>query len=112
MYRGTIMINTSSPNNIMSKLFRKNNDNKKVNLETSKEINDRVIKKSNDWNQTSTGAELQQKLVELLVTNTGRRDPKWIQEFIAIRNQCMKLDIWEGFIDKYNLHRGFTAEYV
>ncbi len=106
------MINTSSPTNIMSKLFRKNNDNKKVNLETSKEINDRVIKKSNDWNQTSTGAELQQKLVELLVTNTGRRDPKWIQEFIAIRNQCMKLDIWEGFIDKYNLHRGFTAEYV
>ena len=106
------MINTSSPHNIMSKLFRKNNDNKKVNLETSKEINDRVIKKSNDWNQTSTGAELQQKLVELLVTNTGRRDPKWIQEFIAIRNQCMKLDIWEGFIDKYNLHRGFTAEYV
>ena len=96
----------------MSKLFRKNNDNKKVNLETSKEINDRVIKKSNDWNQTSTGAELQQKLVELLVTNTGRRDPKWIQEFIAIRNQCIKLDIWEGFIDKYNLHRGFTAEYV
>ena len=106
------MTNTSNLSDIMSKLFRKNNDNKKVNLETSKEINDRVIKKSNDWNQTSTGAELQQKLVELLVTNTGRRDPKWIQEFIAIRNQCMKLDIWEGFIDKYNLHRGFTAEYV
>ena len=40
----------------------------------------------------------------------GRRDKKWIQDFIALRDQCVKLDIWEGFNTKYNLHRGFTAE--
>ena len=100
----------------MSKSFTKNNDNKKVNLETSKEINDRVIKKANEWNDltplSKDHAKLQQDLVELLVVNDGRRDVKWIEKFIALRNQCIELDIWEGFNDKYNLHRGFTAEYV
>ena len=100
----------------MSKLFRKNKDDKKVNLETSKEINDRVIKKENQWSdlshQTTTGAQLQQDLVELLVVNTGRRDDKWIEKFIEIKNACIKLDIWEGLNDKYNLHRGFTSKYV
>ena len=92
----------------MSKSFIKKYDNKKVNLETSKEIDQRI----NSAPLTKDHAQLQQDLVNLLVINDGRRDVKWIEKFIELRNQCIKLDIWEGFNDKYNLHRGFTAEYV
>ena len=102
------MINTSNSIKIMSKSFTKNYDNKKVTLETSNEINARV----NSAPLSKDHAQLQQALVNLLVVNDGRRDVKWIEKFIELKNQCIKLDIWEGFNDKYNLHRGFTAEYV
>ena len=92
----------------MSKSFTKKYDNKKVNLETSKEIDQRI----NSAPLTKDHAQLQQDLVNLLVVNDGRRDVKWIEKFIELRNQRIKLNIWEGFNDKYNLHRGFTAEYV
>ena len=102
------MINTTNSIKIMSKFFTKNYDNKKVTLETSNEINARV----NSAPLSKDHAQLQQALVNLLVVNDGRRDVKWIEKFIELKNQCIKLDIWEGFNDKYNLHRGFTAEYV
>jgi hypothetical protein len=102
------MINTTNSIKIMSKFFTKNYDNKKVTLETSNEINARV----NSAPLSKDHAQLQQALVNLLVVNDGRRDVKWIEKFIALRNQCIELHIWQGFNDKYNLHRGFTAEYV
>ena len=54
---------------------------------------------------------LQSDLVKLLAISSGRRDKKWIADFKALRDHCVKIDIWESFVDKYNLHRGFTAEY-
>ena len=52
----------------MSKSFKKINDDSQVNLETSKEINDRVTKFS-----TSHGV-LQSDLCILLTISEGRRD--------------------------------------
>ena len=89
----------------MSKSFKKINDDSKVNLETSKEINDRVTKFS------SSHGVLQSDLCILLTISTGRRDDKWISDFKALRDHCVKIDLWESFVTKYNLHRGFTAEY-
>ena len=93
----------------MSKLWKKKHDNTKVKLETSKEINDRVTKSSSKFS-TSHGV-LQSDLVKLLSISTGRRDKKWIADFKALRDHCVEIDIWESFVNKYNLHRGFTAEY-
>ena len=87
-------------------MFKKNN--KEIKLETSREIEERI-----EAPKLSTShAVLQTDLVKLLTISEGRRDKKWIQDFIALRDQCVKLDIWEGFNIKYNLHRGFTAQYV
>ena len=91
----------------MSKLFRKYSDNKKVNLETSKEIDQRI-----EAPKSTSHAQLQNDLVKLLTISEGRRDQKWIEDFCNLRDQCVKLDIWESFNTKYNLHRGFTAKYV
>ena len=93
----------------MSKLWKKKYDNTKVKLETSKEINDRVTKSNTKF--STSHAVLQGDLVKLLTVNTGRRDKKWISDFIALRDHCVEIDIWESFVNKYNLHRGFTAEY-
>lgn len=93
----------------MSKLWKKKHDNTKVKLETSKEINDRVTKSNTKF--STSHAVLQGDLVKLLAVNTGRRDKKWIADFIALRDHCVEIDIWESFVNKYNLHRGFTAEY-
>ena len=83
-------------------------NNKEVKLETSREIEQRI-----EAPKFSTShAQLQNDLVKLLTVNEGRRDQKWIQDFCALRDQCVKLDIWESFNIKYNLHRGFTAQYV
>ena len=89
-------------------MFKKQHNNKEVKLETSREIEQRI-----EAPKFSTShAQLQNDLVKLLTVNEGRRDQKWIQDFIALRDQCVKLDIWESFNIKYNLHRGFTAQYV
>jgi len=96
------MINTTNPSKIMN--FKK--DNKEIKLETSREIETRTTKP-----KISHG-KLQEDLVKLLSISEGRRDKKWIQNFIDLRNQCVKLDIWESFNLKYNLHRGFTSQYV
>ena len=93
----------------MSKLWKKKHDNTKVKLETSKEINDRVTKRNTKF--STRHGMLQGDLVKLLTISTGRRDKKWIGDFIALRDHCVKIDIWESFVIKYNLHRGFTAEY-
>jgi len=93
----------------LSKLWKKKYDNTKVKLETSKEINDRVTKSNTKF--STSHAVLQGDLVKLLTVNTGRRDKKWISDFIALRDHCVEIDIWESFVNKYNLHRGFTAEY-
>jgi len=93
----------------LSKLWKKKHDNTKVKLETSKEINDRVTKNGPKF--STSHAVLQGDLVKLLAVNTGRRDKKWIADFIALRDHCVEIDIWESFVNKYNLHRGFTAEY-
>jgi len=93
----------------LSKTWKKTHNNKSVKLETSKEINDRVTKSKTKF---PTGhAILQGDLVKLLTISTGRRDKKWIADFIALRDHCVEIDIWESFVNKYNLHRGFTAEY-
>ena len=89
----------------MSKIWKRKDNDKEVHLETSKEINDRVSKFS-----TSHGV-LQSDLCILLSINTGRRDDKWISDFKALRDHCVKIDLWESFVNKYNLHRGFTAEF-
>ena len=89
----------------MSKPFKKMHDDSDVNLETSKEINDRVTK------FPASHGMLQADLVKLLVVGTGRRDEKWICNFKALRDHCVKIDLWESFVTKYNLHRGFTAEF-
>jgi len=86
-------------------LFKRKDNDKEVHLETSKEINDRVTQFS------ASHGMLQADLVKLLVIGTGRRDQKWISDFKALRDHCIKIDLWEGFVNKYNLHRGFTAEY-
>jgi hypothetical protein len=93
----------------LSKLWKKKHDNTKVKLETSKEINDRVTKSNTKFSKSHS--ILQSDLCVLLAINTGRRDKKWIDDFISLRNHCVKIDLWEGFVLKYNLHRGFTAEY-
>ena len=87
-------------------MFKKNN--KEIKLETSREIEQRIESPK----LSTSHAVLQTDLVKLLTISEGRRDKKWIQDFIALRDQCVKLDIWEGFNIKYNLHRGFTAQYV
>ena len=89
----------------MSKLSRKNY--KKITLETSKEINDRVT----SVKLSTSHAVLQTDLCMLLAISEGRRDQKWINDFKSLRDHCIKLDIWESFNIKYNLHRGFTSEY-
>jgi len=88
-------------------LFKKQHNNKEVKLETSREIEQRI-----EAPKSTSHAQLQSDLVKLLTISEGRRDKKWIQDFCALRDQCVKLDIWESFNTKYNLHRGFTAEYV
>ena len=88
-------------------MFKKNN--KEIKLETSRQIEERTEKPASF--STSHGV-LQADLCVLLAIGEGRRDKKWIEDFIALRDQCIKLDIWEGFNIKYNLHRGFTAQYV
>ena len=93
----------------MSKVWKKKHDDTKVKLGTSKEINDRVTKSNTKF--STSHAVLQGDLVKLLAVNTGRRDKKWIADFIALRDHCVEIDIWESFVNKYNLHRGFTAEY-
>ena len=93
----------------MSKLWKKKYDNKVVKLETSKEINDRITKSKNNFS-TSNGV-LQGDLVKLLSISDGRKDKKWIADFIALRDHCVEIDIWESFVNKYHLHRGFTAEH-
>ena len=85
-------------------MFKKNN--KEIKLETSREIEQRIESPK----LSTSHSQLQSDLVKLLTVSEGRRDKKWIQDFIALRDQCVKLDIWEGFNTKYNLHRGFTAE--
>ena len=87
-------------------MFKKNN--KEIKLETSIEIEQRIESPK----LSTSHAVLQTDLVKLLTVSEGRRDKKWIQDFIALRDQCVKLDIWESFNIKYNLHRGFTAQYV
>ena len=87
-------------------MFKKNN--KEIKLETSREIEQRIESPK----LSTSHAVLQTDLVKLLTVSEGRRDKKWIQDFIALRDQCVKLDIWESFNIKYNLHRGFTAQYV
>jgi len=93
----------------LSKIWKKKHDNTKVKLETSKEINDRVTKSNTKF--STSHAVLQGDLVKLLAVNTGRRDQKWIADFKALRDHCVEIDIWESFVNKYNLHRGFCAEY-
>ena len=88
-------------------MFKKQHNNKEVKLETSREIEQHI-----EAPKSTSHAQLQNDLVKLLTVNEGRRDQKWIQGFIALRDQCVKLDIWESFNIKYNLHRGFTAQYV
>ena len=88
-------------------MFKKQHNNKEVKLETSREIEQRI-----EAPKSTSHAQLQADLVKLLTISEGRRDKKWIQDFCALRDQCVKLDIWESFNTKYNLHRGFTAEYV
>ena len=89
-------------------MFKKQHNNKEVKLETSREIDQRIEAPT----YSTSHAQLQSDLVKLLTVSEGRRDKKWIQDFIALRDQCVKLDIWESFNIKYNLHRGFTAQYV
>ena len=89
-------------------MFKKQHNNKEVKLETSREIEQRIEAPK----YSTSHAQLQSDLVKLLTISEGRRDKKWIQDFCALRDQCVKLDIWESFNTKYNLHRGFTAEYV
>ena len=98
------MTNTTNLTNIMD--FKKNN--KDIKLETSKEIEQRITKPKNSISH----GKLQEDLVKLLSISDGRRDKKWVQDFIDLRNQCVKLDIWESLNLKYNLHRGFTAQYA
>ena len=88
-------------------MFKKQHNNKEVKLETSREIEQRI-----QAPKSTSHSQLQADLVKLLTISEGRRDQKWIQDFIALRDQCVKLDIWESFNTKYNLHRGFTAQYV
>ena len=88
-------------------MFRKQHNNKEVKLETSKEIEQRI-----QAPKSTSHSQLQSDLVKLLTVSEGRRDQKWIQDFCNLRDQCVKLDIWESFNIKYNLHRGFTAQYV
>ena len=88
-------------------MFKKQHNNKEVKLETSREIEQRI-----QTPKSTSHSQLQSDLVKLLTISEGRRDKKWIQDFCALRDQCVKLDIWESFNTKYNLHRGFTAEYV
>ena len=88
-------------------MFKKQHNNKEVKLETSREIEQRI-----EAPKSTSHAQLQSDLVKLLTISEGRRDKKWIQDFCNLRDQCVKLDIWESFNTKYNLHRGFTAEYV
>ena len=90
-------------------MFKKQHNNKEVKLETSRQIEERTEKPAAF--STSHGV-LQADLCVLLAIHDGRRDKKWIQDFCNLRDQCVKLDIWESFNTKYNLHRGFTAQYV
>ena len=89
-------------------MFKKQHNNKEVKLETSREIDQRIEAPT----YSTSHAQLQSDLVKLLTVSEGRRDKKWIQDFCDLRDQCVKLDIWESFNTKYNLHRGFTAQYV
>ena len=89
-------------------MFKKQHNNKEVKLETSREIDQRIEAPK----YSTSHAQLQNDLVKLLTISEGRRDQKWIENFCNLRDQCVKLDIWEGFNTKYNLHRGFTAQYV
>ena len=93
----------------MSKIWKKKHDNSKVKLETSREINDRITKNGPKF--STSHAILQGDLVKLLTVNVGRRDKNWIINFEALRDHCVEIDLWESFVNKYNLHRGFTAEY-
>lgn len=93
----------------MSKLWKKKYDNKDVNLETSKEINDRITK--DQFTFSKSHGVLQSDLCVLLAISEGRRNKKWVDDFKSLRDHCIKLNIWESFSMKYNLHRGFTAEY-
>ena len=88
-------------------MFKKQHNNKEVKLETSREIEQRI-----QAPKSTSHSQLQSDLVKLLTISEGRRDKKWIQDFCNLRDQCVKLDIWESFNTKYNLHRGFTAQYV
>ena len=88
-------------------MFKKQHNNKEVKLETSREIEQRI-----EAPKSTSHSQLQSDLVKLLTVSEGRRDQKWIQDFCNLRDQCVKLDIWESFNTKYNLHRGFTAQYV
>ena len=88
-------------------MFKKQHNNKEVKLETSREIEQRI-----ETPKSTSHSQLQADLVKLLTISEGRRDKKWIEDFCNLRDQCVKLDIWESFIIKYNLHRGFTAGYV
>ena len=88
-------------------MFKKQHNNKEVKLETSREIEQRI-----QAPKSTSHSQLQSDLVKLLTVSEGRRDQKWIQDFCNLRDQCVKLDIWESFNTKYNLHRGFTAQYV
>ena len=88
-------------------MFKKQHNNKEGKLETSREIEQRI-----EAPKSTSHSQLQSDLVKLLTISEGRRDKKWIQDFCNLRDQCVKLDIWESFNTKYNLHRGFTAQYV
>ena len=88
-------------------MFKKQHNNKEVKLETSREIEQRI-----QAPKSTSHSQLQSDLVKLLTISEGRRDKKWIQDFCNLRDQCVKLDIWESFNIRYNLHRGFTAQYV
>ena len=97
------MINMTKSNNIM---FKK--DNKDIKLETSREIDQRISQKQ----FSASHSVLQSDLVKLLTISTGRRDKKWINDFTALKDHCIKIDLWESLVLKYNLHKGFTSQYV
>ena len=84
-------------------MFKKNN--KDIKLETSREIEKRISKSD----LSTSHSVLQSDLVKLLCVSTGRRDQTWNESYCSLRDQCITLDIWEGFNIKYNLHRGYTA---
>ena len=83
-------------------------DEKEIKLETSKEISVRLEKAVIEIKNST----LQSDLCKLLAQTENQRNEKWIEDFCNLRDHCIKLQIWESFIVKYNLHKGSTAQYA